>query len=452
MAKVNKKIENIYSLTPLQEGMLFHNIYDSKSTAYIMQIVLDIRNNFRYEYFGQALALIAEKHQTLRSMFVYENVNSPKQVILKEREIESEFIDLTNNDEEKRIEEYNQILKDDKNRGFNLQKDSLIRIKTIKLGEKSFKVILTAHHIITDGWSNAVLIKELFDIYDKLVDGTDLQDIANIIREEKASSADYGDYILWHEKQDKQGALDYWDKVLEGYEGSCDIAPLAKGEQTDEQMLEKSIAIKSEITAKLRDIAKKNDVTINTVAETAVGMLLRSYTRNDDVVYGKVVSGRNAHINGIERMVGLFINTVPLRMKVEENETIDDLLVKIQKQGNESSLYDYCSLAEIQSKTIQGPDLIKVIFIFENYSSGMKSSDIAQETETVSLEYSREQTNYGISIICYDEGDLRFNIMFDPAKYSDKEIDLILERIEKICEEISEKHDLRINETETVTN
>ena len=450
MEVVNNKIENIYPLTPLQYGMLFHNLYEADSSAYVIQLELKINKNMNPEIIKKALKLLSDKYSVLRTFFVYEKVKDACQVVLKERVLEFEYIDLSNKKNNEQDTLVKEIRSSDLSRGFDLQKDSLLRLKYIKLSDGQILLIFSNHHIIMDGWCNTILFKELFNFYERMINGENYNSIFEEINQNNKLTYDYGEYLKWLSKQEKKKASKYWKEELEGYDNDCEIKAMKKPEATEEQMREVFGRTSTVITEKLKAIAEKAESTINVAAETAVGIMLQAYTGSKDVVFGKVVSGRNADIPGIEDMVGLFINTIPLRIVTENGETVIDLLKKQQKKSIESTNFDYCSLAEIQNKTAQGSDLIKVLYVFENYASGTKQDNINESEITV--ERSREQTNYGISISGFEEeGKLGFKLMYDPNKYCDEEVQMILERLLKICEEIANKPDVKVSELETVT-
>ncbi|MBG9454987.1 hypothetical protein ABE61_13200, partial [Lysinibacillus sphaericus] len=244
-------------------------------------------------------------------------------------------------------------------------------------------------------------------------------------------------------------------KLLDDYDSDCEITPMNKPkESSDEQMRRQRIAVDRKVTSTLQRIAEQNGSTINTVAEVICGIMLQVCTRNQDVVFGKVVSGRNADIKGIEDMVGLFINTIPVRVRTEDKMSIRELLKKQQEQGNESTSYDYYSLAEIQNETLQGTELIKVLYVFENHMSGLESEQQEKDNDqmTIAFEQAREQTNYAISIAGYEmDGALGFDIMYNPNQFSEEDIQRLLERLVKISEEIAENPDRQVAEIETVT-
>ncbi len=447
---VSNKVENIYSLTPLQEGMLFYNLYNSDSTDYVLQNVFSIEFDLSPQYIESALRLLSKRFSALRTLFFYQKIDKPQQIVLKERKIEFEFIDYTSSPLSDLKEQINKLIKDDVKRNFNLQSDSLLRVKYLKIPNEKSKLILTMHHIITDGWCTAIVYNKFFEYYTRVSNGENEEYILKEIENELSESSAYGDYIMWLEKQDIDKAEKYWENELEGYDSDCEIKAMKKPEPTEEQMRKVFRVTSTELTNKLKAEAERIGSTINIVAETAVGIMLQGYSGSNDVVFGKVVSGRNADITGIENMVGLFINTIPVRVKTEEDETVAELIKEQQKKGAESSNYDYCSLSEIQSKTTQGSELIKVLYVFENYSSGFKEDN--NNSYGITVEKSREQTNYGITICGFEnKRKLSFEIMYDPKTYCEDEVQIILERLLKICEEMAENPDAKVCDLETVT-
>ncbi|MBG9455440.1 hypothetical protein ABE61_15530, partial [Lysinibacillus sphaericus] len=448
-------VGKIYELTPLQEGMLFHHLEDAASTGYVLQSIYKIGMEMNGDSIKEALHLLSIRYEVLRTAFIYRNVLEPKQVIYQVREPEYKLEDLTElSDEEKELR-YEALVRQDVERGFDLQDDRLLRITYVKYGDNDVRLIWSMHHIIVDGWCLGILMAEFMKYYAKIEEGIQLSELEEAVMEEKKEQGEYSDYVHWLRKQDQEKAKEYWSELLDDYDSNCEITPMNKPEESsEEQMRRQKIAVNQKVASTLQRFAEQNGSTINTVAEVICGIMLQECTGNQDVVFGKVVSGRNADIKGIEDIVGLFINTIPVRVRTEDKMSIKDLLKKQQEQGNESTSYDYYSLAEIQNETLQGTELIKVLYVFENYMSGLELEQ--QETDTeqmmVALERVREQTNYPISITGYEMDEtLCFDIMYNPNQFSDEEIQRLLERLEKISEEIAENPDRRVAEIETVT-
>ncbi|WP_242838310.1 condensation domain-containing protein, partial [Ruminococcus flavefaciens] len=450
MSKINSKIENVYRLSPLQEGMLYYNLVDNSSSAYSLQNLLSVKYNMDHDILKQALSLLSERFSVLRTAFVYEGMKEILQVVLKNRDPEVNYIDITDYDEALKKEKVDELVLKDLQRGYDLKEDSLIRVLHIKYASGEDKILFSLHHIIVDGWCINTLFQKFLYYYSKLSNGETYEKISQEVAAEKNSSCEYSEYIKWLQRQDQSKALEYWKNELEGYDSDAEIKALNKPEPSVEQMRELYGETDAETTEKIIRITEKNESTINVAAEAAVGILLQRYTGSNDVVFGKVVSGRNAPINGIEDMVGLFVNTIPVRVCVDEKITVSELIKIQQEKGTESTNYDYCSLAEIQSKIAQGSELIKVLYVFENYASGA-FTDSEDTDSLIKVESTREQTNYGITISAFIKNDrLSFKIMYDPNHFCGDEVQHIMDTLIKICGEIAEKPDCRVNELEIV--
>jgi len=450
---MNKQIESIYSLSPMQEGMLYHKMYNDNSTEYFVRSVMKLRGKLDISKVRKSLDLLSVKYEILRTTFVIpKKGDRPWQVVLKDREIELNVIDLSTN--ESPAKEIEKIKEDDLGRGFDLEKDSLLRMTIIKLSLDENIMLWSFHHIILDGWCISLLLTDFIEKYSALRNGEEFNNLKEKVNHEKSEIASYEEYIKWLEKQDKESALKYWDELLEGYLDVAEIAPIGKMREIKEEMKTCMIHTTKELADKVKKLAKENNITISTILESGLGILLQKYNRNNDVVFGKVVSGRNADIIGIDKSLGLYINTIPVRIKNEEDITCEELFKRINKQGIDSSSYDFCSLAEIQNQSNLRNGLIKVLFAFENYyvneelmDEGLPNfgEDLKIESEEV-----REQTNYPISVSISMTETLNLSILYDPRIFSEEEIKIILNAYHLILEEIVEHSEKRINEIDVI--
>ena len=440
------EVEKIYGLTALQEGMLFHNLEDRESTGYVVQSVYNAAIEIEEDILRETLRLLSIRYDVLRTSFIYEKISEPKQVIYEERVPEYEVTEGTAEETVKAAEE-------EVRRGFDLAKDTMLRVKAVNTGEGKSKIILTIHHIVMDGWCFGILVGKLFEIYFQIKNGERIKTIEEGIREERRNNGEYSEYLGWLSKQDEEKAEKYWEEELECYENNAEIKAMKNPEPTEEQMKELWGSTDEVTTNKLKILTESNEATINTAAETAVGIMLQRYSGSNDVVFGKVVSGRNAPIKGIENMVGLFINTIPVRVTAEKDTTVTELIKRQQEKGTESTNYDYYSLAEIQKKTVQGSDLIKVLYVYENYTSGLNIEIVdTQKDGQIRIESLREQTNYGITISGMEtDGKLCFKIMYDPHIFRDEEMRLVMERLLRICEEMAKNQEGKVFDIEAVT-
>ena len=414
---LNKSIDNIYSLTPLQEGMLFHALSNADSSGYILQSTFCLNFSVNEAALCKAASALSERYDALRTAIVYAGMAKPRQVVLKQREPDFCSVDLSEADDKE--ERLSHLRQEQIRRGFDLQKDTLLRFCCVKLSNDQFKLIWTMHHIIVDGWCMSLLHADLMRYYRKLSDGCDDIKLSHLIQRERLENSEYSKYVKWLEKQDSQVGLQFWEKYLASYDAAIGIAPIEQPPKTDCQMQTYSFRIRAKASADIAELKRTKHVTESTVLQSAWGIVLQKYNHCSDVVFGKVVSGRNAPIKGIEQMIGLFANTIPARVQTIPNETILAFLERNQHANNEAEEITYCSLAEIQRR-VQSENLIRTLFAFENYYV------LPSEENETPQEHSREQTNYDITVsACKDADGIAVEILYDPNVYTQRNIALI---------------------------
>lgn len=456
--EINNKVEGIYLLTSMQEGMLFYKNLNEKDTSYFIQSVLNLKGIVDVKNIQEAIDLLAVKHDALRTAFLYKKVVKPRQVVMTERKLENQYIDLSN------VQDINteleRIKKEDVARGFDLSRDPLMRAILVKISNDEYKMIWSFHHIIMDGWCFSLILKDFMSNYDRLLKGSSREDLVKEIKESNAVRTSYGEYLKWLEKQDRNEGLDYWKDVLEDYGSTADIIPQTAGMANEKQVKTAELRVEKELCTAIKEISKKNKVTVNTYLEVAWGVLLQKYNRTNDVVFGKVVSGRNADLKGINETVGLFINTIPARIKADENILVKELVDRTMEQSVESSNYVYNSLADIQEITGLGKELIKTLFVFENYYVDKESYEKGIEDLSMQMESAREQTNYAISFkasfsdqgfLLSGEDSLDLSIMYDPKRYTYDEIEQLLRRYEIILAQILYQQDIKVSDIELIS-
>jgi len=439
-AGYEKEIEKIYSLTPLQEGLLYHYLLDPSSTNYILQSSYSASQEMCEDRVEQALELLSLKYDVLRTVIVYEELKTPKQVVLKERSPEFESIDLRGKDLNQQADEISLLIDTHLKRGFDLQKDTLLRVKYIRLGEGRSKLVWTMHHIVIDGWCTPLIMGSFNQFYEALNRGERYESLKGALLRE--SKAEYRSFVDWLSRQDVEEGYNYWDNLLDGYEGESEVKGLRGGEESEDESLTERITLGKELTERLQEVALESDVTISTIVETVWGILLQQLNQTEDVVFGKVVSGRGADIAGIESMVGLFINTIPLRMSTSSETTFRELIRGVQEQNNESSVYDYCSLVEIQNRTSQKEELIKTIYVFQNYLTEHEEFNGDREEVLMSLDFAREQTSYPLTMSAHIgvEG-LAVELMYLTDSFSSEDVKGLLGKLLNVIEVISHNPD-----------
>ncbi|MGB7605430.1 MAG: condensation domain-containing protein, partial [Lutisporaceae bacterium] len=428
--------KDIYSLSPMQQGMLFHTIMDSTSSAYFEQSRLSIEGQIDISLFEKSFNLIIEKYDILRTVFLYEKVSQPVQIVLRKRTGSIRYKDISDLKEEERQSYIEDFVKQDKIQSFELSKELPMRIAVIKTGEEEYEIIWSYHHIIMDGWCLGIIIGDFFKAYSLLKKGKEIS-ISN--------NYPYSDYIKWLKRQNKEEALAYWKDYLQDYEQQASVPSLYK--KTNESIYlecETQFEINEAITERLISMARENQISLNVILQTVWGILLQRYNNTEDVVFGAVVSGRPPEVIGIESMVGLFINTIPVRIK-ENDISFIELSKKIQKNASKSMTYDYMPLADVQTNTILKNNLFDHIMVFENYPMDKQLSSIDSNQE---LGFSIKDfemfthTNYDFNLAIIPGETIILKVLHNGNIYSEEQVVQICRHFNMIINQVVENPEI----------
>lgn len=443
MGAINNKVKDLYPLTSIQEGMLFHNIIGQDTGAYFIQYILGCNKPLDVDLLRTALELLMVRYDVLRTAFLYKNTKVPVQVVLKERKCEFNIIDIRNSNDS--ISEIERIRTNDIKRGFDLEKDPLLRITALQIDNLQYKLIWSIHHIILDGWSNSIILETFFKYYNQLATGFLKEQIQETISAHIANETPFGDYVKWVKKKDISLAKAYYKNFLHDYENVAAFEHTLVHQNTANRYRMIRYKTTTPLLEQLKSLAKMQELTLNTIAETAVGILIAQYCNLDDVVFGKVVSGREVPFKDIDDMVGIFINTIPQRIKITDDMTILELLKTVQLQSNESSKYDYLGLSEINTLSNVSNDLIKILFVYENYYINQEVEGSLDLPYIFQVEHDREQTNYDITLSAYEENgeDFYLEVSYAENLYDENYAMDLLKRLEflllKITENLNQK-------------
>jgi amino acid adenylation domain-containing protein len=441
-------VKDMYSLSPMQEGMLFHYIVDENSTVYVEQMNVRIVGLLDHRLFAAAFNQLIQRHDVLRTIFLYKNLKKPRQVVLTQRTTDIYFRDisqLSDSEKEKTVENF---IIEDREAGFDLSRDVPMRFSVLKLSETEYEIIRTFHHIIMDGWCSEILQKELLLLYSHLKDGLPLH---------LPTPVPYRLFIQWLEKQDKETACDYWKKYLENFETFSRI-PCFKEKTNDRYRQARHVFhIDRELTARLNGFSTGKGITLNSIIQSLWGILLQNYNNCSDVVFGCVVSGRPAEIPNIETMVGLFINTVPIRIRVQGDETFTHLVQKVQEDRSRSMAYEYISLADIQKNSPLKRDLLKHTMIFENYPAGSELKSVSQQ---INLGFSLkergieiyEQTNYDMDVIVAPGEEILVRFQYNGSVYDAEIMVQMGENLLEIIKQVTDNWEIPVKKINILTN
>ncbi|QYK69497.1 non-ribosomal peptide synthetase [Paenibacillus sp. S02] len=440
------ELENVYTLTPLQKGMLFHSLLDADSEAYFEQVTFDLHGSLNVEAFTQGLDTLVQRNEALRTNFITGWRDEPIQVVFRERKCEVYFEDIrsvSDEDPEKTIVDF---VSADKANKFDLARGSLMRVTVLRTGDESYHVIWSHHHILMDGWCMSFMIKEVFDTYFAFQEKR---------TPELPPVTSYSRYIEWLEAQDAAKALRYWSEYLAGYDQQTKLPREKTGlKQGPFEAAEIDVELSKELTGQIERVARQHQVTLNTFMQTVWGLVLQVYNNSEDVVFGSVVSGRPAEIPGIESMIGLFINTIPVRIQGKAEETVAAILRKTQDQALASRAYETFPLFEIQSLSEQKRDLINHIMVFENYPMEEQIEQVVggdKEALKIANIQSPEQTNYNLDITVIPEEHILLRFTYNALTFREDDIRQLYSHFTWALEQVAANPNLRVNQLELLT-
>ncbi len=353
------QLEDVLPLTPLQAGMHFHALYDSHAVdVYTAQFVFDLEGPVGVPALRAAIGSLLRRHANLRVGFLHEGLDEPVQAVAVEVPVPLEELDLTGtHDTGTTQERLTAFLAADRTRRFDLTTPPLMRFTLVRTAPQRHRLVMTSHHILLDGWSMPLLVRELFELYANGGDDSTLPRVTP-----------YRTYLGWLAQQDRAAALDAWATALAGIEAPTLIAGPGRAGAPDSAELPETLVLDLDAvtTAALRETARAHRLTLNTLVQGAWGLLLGHLTGRPDVVFGATVSGRPPEIPGIESMIGLFINTVPVRLRPEPGETLAALLTRLQEEQGRLLGSQHVGLSEIRGVTALD-ELFDTLTVFENY-------------------------------------------------------------------------------------
>jgi amino acid adenylation domain-containing protein len=444
----------IHELTPTQQAMLIYSLYAPESKAYFEQVCYSYRGPLNTAAFAAAWQRVIERHQILRTSFSTDDPERLSQIVHSEATLSLQQHDWRQGplsrtgipacpgqtgksvlrsgqtgksvlrSEQERLRD--EFLKADCDRGFDLTTAPLIRVALLQTGDEAFWIVVSNHHIILDGWSMSLVRDEVSQFYQQLAHGreTNLQD-----------APDFAGYLQWLEQQDTTQAETFWRTELAGVVGP-NILPIDSGAVQSsvvvDSFAEKTISLSAELTTAIRDCAKRSHLTISTVLQGAWAILLSRYSASDDLVFGITVSGRPYDLPQVESLVGLLINTLPVRVKLSDDESTLACLKQIQRRVSSALEYEHCSLKQIQnwSEVPFNLPLFETLLVFENFAGSGSSFDLGGPVEVSSAQLSR--TNYPLTLVVNPGTELRLQLVYHRNRFADDVIERMLAHLANI--------------------
>ena len=418
------EITSVYELSPMQEGMLFHGLYDDSSISYTNQVIMGFPKGLDLEIFKKSSNHVLKHYSILRSGFFYENMSTPIQAVFQKVEMPIEIIDYTKLSETETEKAVAKFIEEDQKTNFDFNQPPLMRITLLNLHDGSYKMIWTHHHIILDGWSMPILMNELLETYESFIQG--------IIPVDKKED-NYQDYIKYIQSKNKKEEEAHWTKYLSDLEEGTLLPFINNGEDRNKgigDFQSDYLSFDASFTTQLKNYCKANHITANTLMQGAWAYLLGQYTSKEKVVYGVTVSGRPSDFENTEQRIGLYINTIPLHTTINNKQSIAEFLTDIQKGHIASREYQYSALNDVKKWSNIQDEFFDSLFVFENYPvDEVLDQERSMETTSMNVE---EKTNYPITIEAVLANTLNFKIDYNASILATKDIKRIKSHIETL--------------------
>ncbi len=425
-------IEDIYPATAMQEGLLYHS--ELNKSAYVTQSMFTINSDVSLPLFKKAWQHLIDSYAVLRTIFVNSEAGQIQQLVLQEtnlRWLEDDLELLDKTEIDKKIDMFRL---QERSMGFELNKGPLLRLNSWHLGKGCHRILLSIHHALIDGWSMPLAFTQVIKYYRTIAENTRLT---------LESTVPYRNYVKWLGNQNIDLATDFWANELCDIEQPSLIA--GKKNNKEKKRVFHSLKFEKELTEALQLLARRNQVTINNLLQAAWAYLIHCYTDQNVVMYGTTVSGRPEDLNRVDEMIGLFINTIPVRVDIPLHQSFEHWLKSLHTRQIERNDFAFLPLPKIKQVTqLDNSQLFDNLFVFENYpvdKSALESTDIKTFDHLTF-----EETDYELTVTAHLKDMLTVDFMGKYSHFSINSLKQLAEHFKEILNNILKKPEQKLKD------
>ncbi len=408
-------IQDIYPLSPMQQGMLFHSALNNNSGDYIIQLTCRIEGAFNLTAFERAWQGLVNRHESLRAHVFTELSDTPLQVIMQTASLPWNVLDWRDLPGNSQTERWAALIEQDRHTDFDTSVAPLMRCTIVRLSDRAWLFLWSHHHMLTDGWCLPILMREVFQLYQAMA-----MDHTSVL----PAAPQYRDYIAWLASRDLELARKYWQEQLGTF-----VTPtrLTIEHTSQTRSIETSLQphyqsndfeLPADTSDALRGLAQTHGLTLSNLIQGAWAVLLSRYSGSNDVVFGVTVSGRPPELPEVGAIIGLFINTLPVRVELKPQQRVSELLNSLKEEQLTREEFAYTPLVEVHRCSGLGAQqaLFESIVIFENYPV---DQDLSQDLETLQITQIqvREQMSSGLTLMAAPGRSLPFKLLWDSTRY-----------------------------------
>ncbi|MGH4025986.1 MAG: amino acid adenylation domain-containing protein [Pseudonocardiaceae bacterium] len=415
------RVADIWPLSPLQEGLYFHSVFDRSSVAYTAQFALDLGHRMDAERMRVACLTFMARNPTLRAGFTNDGLREPVQFIAAGLEAPLTEIDLTALPVQEREARAEQLMAEDRATPFEVTRPPLWRLTMLHLGESHTRLVVNRQFLLWDGGSGQLVVGQLLDLYERGGDDSDLP----------AVRGSYHDYLVWITERDTEAAKAAWRHALSGLEEPTLAAPSVRGAEPVAPG-RCSVELPEPASAALRAAAQRHGVTLNTVLNTALALVLSSAVGRDDIVFGSTVAGRPPEVPGLDEVIGLFLNTVPVRVTLNPAETVLDLFRRVQSGRADLMEHEHLSLSAIQH-TSGHAQLFDVLYVLQNFIDEA-STERMYAAHGILGETSLDHTHYPLTFVVFPGTRISVRLEYRTDVLGENEAESLLSRFVRLLD------------------
>ncbi|XXF81242.1 amino acid adenylation domain-containing protein [Myxococcaceae bacterium GXIMD 01537] len=427
----------VYPLTPMQRGMLAHGLAHPESTAYFQQYRFTLRGAVEGAMLAQAWQRVVDRQGALRTAFAWEGLEAPEQHLHAHAVLPVALLDWADASEDEQQQKLARYLDEDARRPFDLHQPPLMRVALIRRGEDRHDLVWSFHHLLLDGWSVPLVLREVFDAYEALRRGEPPA---------RSHSRPISDYLAWLARQDFATSEPFWRQSLAEFSAptplGIDRRPATGAE---EQPAELRHTLAPSLSRALLVFARTHQLTLNTVMTGAWALLLSRYSHSEEVVFGSTLSGRSAPLEGIEEMVGLLINTLPLRVQAPGEQSVVPWLRSLQERLVEVQQHEHSPLEAVRRcrAAPPGEPLFESLLIVENYpvDALLERAPAGLRIEDFHL---AERTNFPLTLVAMPGEDLLLRALYDRNRFSHDGVARLLQHLDSLLARMCESPEARL--------
>ena len=405
-----RRVEDVYPLSPLQEGLLYHALLAPDDDVYLRHLSYEIVASLDVDDFRRAWQVVIDRHAALRTGFDWEHRDVPRQVVVRGAELPFALHDWRGESEAERQRLLDRLLEADLDQAFDLKRPPLTRVTLARTADDRFVCVWTFHHLVMDGWSMARVLSEIPPLYLALRRGEPSP---------LPPPLPYRAYIDWVRRQDMAAAEKFWREELAGFAAPTPIGEAERETAEPGEVHDLHFHLDRDRTAALRSWAGGLGLTSGTLLHALWSLFLSRYSGERDVLFGVVFSGRPDEVAGIESTVGLTANNLPVRVDVPRRQSLAAWLAEVQRRGVRLHAYQFSPLAQVQrwSELDNGVPLFHSVMALESFPRAAAAAGGERRLLEVRDIRSNEMTNYKVTLLAEVEAEFRVRLLLDPGAF-----------------------------------